>query len=147
MQRRWQVNDAKSAKIIRPRYFFAGTDSRALMRNGISRLWWSAEMTYDEKRKGNKYELTEVVFLKLDIAQNLLENSFGRVKTLVQGFLEFVLKHRGKCLDAGGQSRSRVRYLAACLHAKSGVCVLDTISKKQLSEFLAEELSRYDKRS
>jgi len=146
MQRRWPVDDAKSAKIIRPCYFFAGTDSRALMRNGISRLWWSAEMTHDEKRN-NKYELTEIVLLKLDITQQLLERSYGRVKPLVQGFLEFILKHRDKCLDAGEQSRNRVRYLAACLHAKSGVCVLDTISKKQLSEFLADEVTRYDKRS
>ena len=147
MQHRWPVDDDKTSRFIRERYFFAGTDSRAVLRNGVSRLWWSAEVTYDPKRKGKEYELTEVMLSRLDIAQQLLERSFGRVRPLVRGFLQFVLRNRDKCLDDGERSRRRIRCLAAALHAKSGVCVLDTVSKKQLSEFLAEELAWHDKRN
>ena len=85
MQLHWPVDDSKSARFIRERYFFAGTNSRALLRNGISRLWWSAAMTHDEKRKNNKYELTKVILSRLDLAQQLLERSFSRGKPQVRG--------------------------------------------------------------
>ena len=145
MQARWPVVEEKKVRFVRERYFFAGTDSRSVLRNGISRLWWSAEVTYDAKRKGKEYELTKVLFSKLDIAQTLLEHSFGRAKPLVRCFLEFVVKNKAECLDDGQNSRKRIRHLGAALHAKSGVCVLDTLSKKELQAFLSRELEMCDK--
>ncbi len=145
MQERWPVDAKKKPRFIRERYFFAGTDSRAVLRNGISRLWWSAEVTHDPKRKGKEYELTKIMLSRLDIAQQLLERSFGRAKPLVQGFLEFVKSNDATCLNDGDRSRNRIRYLASCLHARSGVSVLDTIPTKDLKRFLSEELERFDK--
>jgi len=144
MQKRWPVDESKSQAFIRQRYFLAGTDSRAVMRNGIARLWWSAQLTYDEKGGADQYELTEVILSRLDIAQQLLERNLGRIRPLVRGFLQFVVENRELCLDAGDTSRKRIRYLAGCLHQRSGVCVLDALSKPELQRFLSEELNRYE---
>jgi len=146
MLARWPVDEGTSDRAICDRYCFSGTDSRALVRNGISRLWWYATITHDPKRK-NEYELTEAAFLRLDIAQNLLENSFGRSRQLVHAYLEFVLKHRGRCVDQGLMSRKRMRYLASCVNGRTGVGVVDAVSKQHLAEFLEFELDRFDKES
>lgn len=146
MLARWPVDKNTTAETIRARYFFSGTDSRALLRNGISRLWWYAAITHDPKRK-DQYELTDAAFLRLDIAQNLFENSFGRSKQLVHAYLEFVLKHRDRCIDEGETSRQRMRYIASCVNGRTGVGVVDAVSKKQLTEFLEYELDRFDKHS
>ena len=70
MLARWPVDESTTSETVRAHYFFSGTDSRTLVRNGISRLWWYAAITHDPKRK-NEYELTEAAFLRLDIAQNV----------------------------------------------------------------------------
>lgn len=144
MRKRWPVDEGKSQAFIRQRYFLAGTDSRAVMRNGIARLWWSAQLTYDEKGGPDQYELTEVILSRLDIAQQLLERNLGRIRPLVRGFLQFAVEHRELCLDAGEASRKRIRYLVGCLHQRSGVCLLDALSKSELRRFLSEELDRYE---
>lgn len=50
MRRRWPVekylaDPPKAERNIRDRYFVAKNESRALLRNGASRLWWSAKPT------------------------------------------------------------------------------------------------------
>ncbi len=147
MTLRWPVDESKSKEFVRQRYFLAGTDSRAVTRNGIARLWWSAQLTYDDKGGANQYDLTEVMLSRLDIAQQLLERNLGRVRPLVRGFLKFVNENREKCLGDGEASRQRIRYLAGCLHQRSGVSLLDALAHAELKQFLTDELDRFDKQS
>lgn len=144
MKSRWPVEEDKTTRFIRERYFLTRSDSRAIMRNGISRLWWSAQLTYDENGGPHQYDLTEVLLSRLDIAQQLLERNFGRIRPLVRGFLTFVVKNRELCLDDGNTSRQRIRYLASSLHKRSGVCLLDAMGSTDLNRFLAEELDRHE---
>ena len=65
MRTRWELersgSDAdKGVRFITSRYFIAQDDSRALLRNGIARLWWTAHMSFDAARN-NPYELTSVL--------------------------------------------------------------------------------------
>ena len=143
MQQRWEVEKAKKPRFIRERYFLSGTDSRALVRNGIGRLWWYAKMTYDSERS-DKYELLRAAYLKLDIAQNLFENSFGRSRSLVHAYLEFVLRNQKQCAEATG-NRERMRYLASCISNRTGVALVDRMTKQQVVDYLEFELKRYDK--
>jgi hypothetical protein len=89
MRKRWPVeryaDKSKAERFILSRYFVARSESRALLRNGAARLWWSAKLSYDPDR-ADPYELTRVLLSKLDIAQNLLENSIGRAPAVCMGF-------------------------------------------------------------
>lgn len=145
MQRRWPIDGDKTPKYVRQRYFVGGTDSRAISRNGIARLWWSAEITKDQKSKKDPYKLTRIMLSKLDIAQQLLERSYGRSRPLVQSTLRFIERNADECIHAGQKSRDRVRHLAKQLFNRSGVTILDSMPQSNLHEFLAEELKRFNR--
>ncbi|HYC60717.1 MAG TPA: DUF6339 family protein [Thermoanaerobaculia bacterium] len=56
MRDRWPVerfaDDAdKRIRFVEGRYFVARSESRALLRNGIARLWWTARLSYDGNRQ------------------------------------------------------------------------------------------------
>ncbi len=145
MQLRWPVSNDKNPKYVRQRYFVAGTDSRAISRNGIARLWWSAEITKNAKSQNDPYKLTRIMLSKLDITQQLLERSYGRSRPLVQGALRFIEKNADDCLHDGQKSRDRVRHLAKQLFRGSGVTILDSMPESNLHEFLGEELGRFNR--
>ena len=146
MIKRWPVgrhlDDVQRAKrFILSRYFVPRNESRALLRNGAARLWWSAKLTYDPDRI-NPYELTAVLFSRLDIAQQLLERNFGRIGTLTKTFLEFLMSNPKDCLQPGGRSRTVVRHLARSLNLHGGVCLLDSLKSDDLNSFLEQERIR-----
>jgi hypothetical protein len=146
MRKRWPLErfgaDAdKGTRFIATRYFISQSDSRALMRNGISRLWWTAHMSYDPQRT-NPYELTTVLLHTLDITQQLMERNMGRSPVIVTGFLEFLMQNKEKVLVAGDQGRERVRKLAKFLNMYGGVCLLDCLTQTDIITLLGGELGR-----
>jgi len=65
MRLRWPVEKHmakrdRAARFVESRYFVAQSQSRALLRNGIARLWWMAQLSHDGDRD-NPYELTTVL--------------------------------------------------------------------------------------
>jgi hypothetical protein len=145
MHRRWPVDDSKKPSFIRSRYFVAGSDSRAIIRNGIARLWWSAEISKNPKFKKDQYRLTQILLSKLDITQQLLERSYGRSRRVVQSILRFIDQYSDQCLNDGQISRDRIRHLAKQLSLRSGLTVLDSMPEACLHDFLLSELKRFDK--
>jgi Family of unknown function (DUF6339) len=147
MRKRWAIDafldyDQKAKRFVLSRYFIAQNQSRAILRNGAARLWWSAQLTHDAQRK-NPYELTAVLLSRLDIAQQLLERNLGRIKTLRLTFLDFLLNNKSECLDSGQQSRSLVRHLAQSLNMHGGVCLLDCMNSEAIRTFLESEMSAF----
>jgi hypothetical protein len=146
MRKRWPVerfetNPDKASRFILSRYFIAQTDSRALLRNGMARLWWTAQMSFDSARM-NPYELTSVLLYTLDITQQILERSMGRAPVIVTGFLEFLLQNKDALLAGGDQNRVRIRRLAKFLNLYGGVCLLDCLSQTEIIKLLGGELER-----
>lgn len=80
---------SNQADFIIWRYFLKTSNKRRLLRNGISRLWWYAHLTYDDKRS-DPFELTRVLLENQDKAQNLLERSLGSNKKILATVLEFL---------------------------------------------------------
>jgi hypothetical protein len=146
MRKRWPLerfgtDTGKGARFTTTRYFISQTDSRALMRNGIARLWWTAHMSYDPQRK-NPYELTRVLLHTLDITQQIMERNMGRAPVIVTGFLEFLMQNKDKVMIVGDHSRERVRKLAKFLNLYGGVCLLDCLTQTDIIKLLAGELER-----
>lgn len=145
MRERWPVSDSSSSKpadYIREHYFFKSGTDRALIRNGIARLWWYAKLTYEETAE-NPFHLTEVLLSKLDITQGLLERSWGRNNSILRAFLEFLSDT--PALGVGSDSnRVRTRYLYKALTLEGGVGIIDLLSKEDIKAFLKLKLIAYD---
>lgn len=87
-RKRWSINSQSSDDTIISRFHFEGTGVEARMRNAISRLWWTAKITYDAKRE-DPFELTRLIWEKQDIHVALMERSFGTYPNFVHNFLDF----------------------------------------------------------
>ena len=140
MRRRWDVRpkireDKNPVGYVTEHYFVASSSpSRALTRNGMSRLWWYAHLTHDPKR-AEPYELTRVLLSALDIAQQLLERNLGRAPHVRTGFLEHIRDHDA-ALGTGGDRRDRIRALSERLNLTGGVTLLDALSVGQVRAVL-----------
>lgn len=146
MRLRWPVDKLGSSKAegyVRERYFIPQIQSRALVRNGIARLWWIAKVTHDSTR-ANPYELTSVILKNLDITQTLMERALGRAPHITKGFLEFLLKHP-ELLIGGDTNRKTIRQLAKFLNMQGGFCILDCLTSNEIGDLLEAELALIQK--
>ena len=131
----------KAVRFVRSRYFVAQNQSRALLRHGIARLWWTAQLSHDPDRE-NPYELTAVLLSTLDTTQQIVERGLGRASNVMRGFLQFLLQSSGTLLTGGDVNRVRIRRLAKHLNMHGGVCLLDLLSQGELMDLLDRELVR-----
>lgn len=146
MRARWPAerhfpDREKAERYVLSHYFVAQNQSRALLRNGAARLWWTAKMTYDPGRD-NPYELTAVLLSSLDIAKNLFERNLGRIPSLSRAFLDYLLRNKEECLDNGDASRRLVRRLSKSVNLHGGFCVLDCMKTQEICTFLDQEKAR-----
>lgn len=146
MRKRWPIerhmSDKERAKrFIQFRYFVSQSQSRALLRNGIARLWWIAHLSHRPELE-NPYELTTVLLTTLDITQQILERGMGRAPNIIRGFLEFLLANGEMLLRGGDINRTRIRRLAKFLNMHGGVCILDCMSQGEIMDLLKVELTR-----
>ncbi|WP_274649018.1 DUF6339 family protein [Paenibacillus humicola] len=140
MRKRWPVESYldkdKPEEAIKERYFFMANRDRALIRNGIARLWWYGYVSYDENRE-DPFELTKVLLSKLDIAQSLLERSFSRNPDITKSVLS-VLKQ--KELESSFIDRENFRSLMMYINQLGGVTILDTLDPEDLEELVREKI-------
>lgn len=146
IRKRWpaerhEKDKAKAARYIETHYFVPQSQSRALLRNGVARLWWTAYLSHDETRS-NPYELTSVLFSTLDITQQILERGMGRSPSVLHGFLNFLLVNKGLLLTGGDENRIRIRKLAIFLNLVGGAAIIDCFSQTEIAKLLNAELQR-----
>ena len=136
----WSYNQSRwpgASSNIDDRYFLLRKNTRCLIRNGLSRLWWFAYLTYDETRV-DRYELTQVLLSHQDIQASLLERSFGKNINVLHGTLEFIKKHPEKVSAIGQDYKKSIQGLAKRVNQHGGVTMLDTFSKNEVFGYLAE---------
>lgn len=140
MRKRWPVESYidknKPDEAVKERYFFMANRDRALIRNGIARLWWYGYVSYDENRE-DPFELTKVLLSKLDIAQSLLERSFSRNPDITKAVLS-VLKQ--KELESSFIDRENFRSLMMYINQLGGVTILDTLDREDLEELIRKKI-------
>ncbi|MBO8161846.1 MAG: hypothetical protein H0Z24_09470 [Thermosipho sp. (in: Bacteria)] len=140
MRVRWPVeNKSNPDRFIRERYFFMSNRDRALIRNGISRLWWYGYITYDGSRS-NPYELTKILLKKQEIAQNLLENSFSRNQMITKTILSVLadMENMNKPLPRREQFRELMRYI----NWLGGVTLLDALNENDIEQIIVKKLEK-----
>ncbi len=144
MRRRWAIEgdtDRDAASFIRERYFFGPNLARALVRNGIARLWWYGYCSYDAKRS-DSFELTAVLLKNLDIAQSILERSFSLNISVTQTLLEALLERDQR--QRPFYNREKVRVLARHLVRVGGVTILDALDKRDLRALIDAKIDQLE---
>jgi hypothetical protein len=138
MRQRWPaeqyVGKERFREVMNERYFFLSDRSRALLRNGMARLWWYGYCTYDENRS-DPFELTGALLKKLDVAQNFAENAFGRNVDVIKALLS-VVKEREF------YEREAVRDLARYINQIGGVTIIDAIPHDELRELFTAKIDQ-----
>lgn len=115
------------------RYFFKASKGKAFVRQGISRLFWSAYLTYDADND-NPYEYTEYFFSKQDIFTSITERSYARNKVLVLAALKELKAHP----ELG---RTEIRLFLAKLNQAGAIKVLDFLDKAQAEKLCTEVMT------
>ncbi len=126
MKTRWPLEEgARDSWLgrISDRYFIASRSP--YMRNGISRLYWSAELTYDETNS-NPYEYLEYVLKWQDLAVGALDRQIGRARNSILGNLQAL-----KEADLNEDDR---RLFFTKINQYGGVKLLDSLSREQSLE-------------
>lgn len=146
MRARWPVEKAlatqKPEGYLREHYFFMANRDRALIRNGISRLWWYGHVSYDANRS-NPFELTEVLLEKLDIAQQLLERSYSRNATITKTILSMLVEKKAAG-NPFSDRHKKFRPLIMHLNAIGGVTILDALVETDIRSIVESKLAQID---
>jgi hypothetical protein len=122
---------------IKDRYLFMGNRDRALVHNGIARLWWYGYVSYDASKE-DPYELTAVLLQKLDIAQSLLERSFSRNPAVTRAVLRVLIEQKAVGRDLS--QRESFRTLMKHLNRLGGVAVLDLLEEEDIKMELERKI-------
>lgn len=115
-------------------WFVQKSSAQALLRNGISLLWWVSYLTYDETRKDH-YELTKEAFSMLDYTRDLLSGTQGRNRDFTHAILEYVIENKN-LFD--GYKESKVRFLMRKANRIAGYKVFPGLPKSEIKSIFDE---------
>lgn len=135
MRERWAMEKSAEGKEIgrlKDRYFLRNINIESLTRNGISRLWWFAHLTYDETRS-NPYELTEILLSRADLSTGLVERGFGSNRNIRTALLEFL-----KDNPAISSNEDKTREVYKALNLVGGVRNLPFLDVPELKQVLEQ---------
>jgi hypothetical protein len=138
MRARWPVEQYAGGdrfkQVMQERYFFMPDRSRALLRNGMARLWWYGYSSYDSTQD-DPFALTAPLLKTLDITQNLLENAQGRSVEIAQTVLKVL--H-----DRSFYEREAFRSLAKYINNIGGVTIIDALPAEELSVLITQKIDQ-----
>jgi hypothetical protein len=143
MRKRWPVEQyagkPRFAEIVQERYFFMPDRPRALIRNGIARLWWYGYTTYDDERE-DPFELTVALLKNLDVTQTILERAFSRNRTLTRAMLSALLEREKS--GSPFYEREGIRDLAKYLVQIGGVTIIDALSFTEIHDAVSRKIDQ-----
>lgn len=129
MQKRWVVKErAKPNGTIVDRYF----SHRGLLRNGISRLYWLAAITYDEKQK-DPYLYTGYLMNRQELINQVEGSSLCRNRSFLRTALKVLMKEENL-------SDVQIKQYFKRINQKGGVILLDALSEQRMEELCAQTI-------
>jgi hypothetical protein len=139
VQYRWNIKNDHSANKIKQHYFFDFGPRRSLTRNAISRLWWTARLTYDPNAD-DPYELTKYVCKNSRFIVDVLERNTSNNPEIVRPFLRATIDANAEGIQIDS---NKMRVLERYLDELGGIYILDCLSEKVIHDKIlnkAEEL-------
>lgn len=136
---RW-AKGSISNESIKQRFFCGPYDGSriGLLRNAISRLWWSAELTF-QPEKAQPYELTQLLYSHSDIALSVIERNFSMNKEITIGLLSAIkaINDDNNQKDVGISSKTgeyEWRDLCKYINRYGAVTLLDSLTRDDIYE-------------
>ncbi|MEL5898050.1 DUF6339 family protein [Clostridium sporogenes] len=142
MIKRWPINEENEKKAnntIKKRYFLRKNSDRALVENGLSRLWWIAYSTYDESLK-DPFEITEFLFKDSDLQKGIMERSFFRNSGFLKNTIKSIKQYSQKYEFPIREDRRR---LLKEINRIGGVKLLDMLEYDEINSVIFKLLKGY----
>lgn len=136
---RW-FNTSKGFDVIKERFFFEGASQSARLRNAISRLWWIAHLTIDQKNESesSKYRYTEAVCNSQDLITSIFERTMGAYPNVRFGILDFYIENEEYFKK---DKSKKIQVLAKDLNNYGGVTLLTLLSQAEVKD-ICQRLTR-----
>ena len=119
-KKRWDIDSSTTNATLVSRFHFEGAGIEARMRNSVSRLWWTAKITFNESLD-DPFEMTKLIWDRQDIHVALTERSFGTYSVFLQAFLQFYKKNKHL-------KENQIRAILKGINAIGGVKVLPLLN-------------------
>lgn len=136
MQKRWSVEHTSSkdpVEFVNVRYFIKTKNSRWLIRNGMSRLWWFGNLTYSD---ADQWILTDILLELQDIQQTLLERSYGRNRNVLLSTLRVIAENRdaleARFKNEYGDLKKGYQRMGIDVGLLGGTSLLDAMPESQI---------------
>lgn len=137
---KYRYNPADQKNYYRARWLFPGEGKkRDLFRQGLSRLWWYAYLTYDESL-ANPYELTEFCFKHKDFLISIYMRSYSGSKNVRLGLIQALrdFERDGGSIEKKEIYNGVVKYISFL----GGAYLIDMFSREEIYEKAYNELNR-----
>ena len=124
-------NNPKGHGTITSRFFVLGEGQRGIVRNGLARLYWAAELSVVD----GDYKLLDTMFHKQDIHASIIERSMSLDAKLTQGILtEFspIKKIDKKNL------KKPIQFASKLINGAGGTRTLETVKNSDLRSCLKQ---------
>jgi len=131
MRERWPAEKAdEPTNRIKDRYFLRNLSLRSITRNGLSRLWWYAYLTYKES-DSDPHRYLRVLLKRQDLVVGITERALGSNENIRFGLLEF-LEEQQKIASNENASRKLITDLSLA----GGVKLLPYMEKNSIKDLL-----------
>lgn len=148
MRNRWSIEDAQQDEVsyIHTRYMFS-TKNKRFYRNGLSRLWFYAALTYDAENLENPYFYTELMLKNQDLAGLILETtSVSRNFTALKATLEIIKRidelESNQEIEKIKGKRDFIRDVMKKINFIGAITIWDSLSHEESVEKLWKMVSK-----
>jgi Family of unknown function (DUF6339) len=138
MEQRWPLNVPSWKRRVKDRWLLTGTTRGRLVRHGIARLWWVADLTYDRNCQhplsvafGDPFAYAKATFKNEDRVINLFDREAGAIPHLVR----VVLEHAESSPDLGMDQH--IRHLMKELTLVYGFRDIEVLGEEGLRELVS----------
>lgn len=132
MMVRWPI---ASTWRVKSRYLVMNTQHSGLSHNGIARLWWAAQLTYDPSQD-DAYEATRLLFSQQEVMQSVMEVRIGKCAALRRAFLRCIGTH-------GARLKQRhIQRLTKRLNLFASVALIDALPPSDLERLVDDTAER-----
>ena len=125
MKSRWSVEKKTN---FEEHWLFPHGQKRSLYFNGLSRLYWFAKITYDEKLK-DPYELTKFCFNDINIVIQMIYRGYSNSKTVRLALLKAL---KSFVEDGGSYNRNILHGILKYVSFLGGAYILDSFTEEEL---------------
>lgn len=128
---RWKKGDGEVN--IEERFFSSGKRGSLTYYNGVSRLWWSGYLTYeDDKESSNPWMLTTVLFSAQQIQKDLFDQPYSMNKVVVKGLLNALKRIQEVSCNSATQTFRKCTN--SFINHYGAVAVLDFLTAEEIEE-------------